>query len=205
MSDNAKLDSIRKLLQEFNALESAGAGKPGHPENSRRNDLLDELQDAAGLAGKMVMERDILRKAELLFAQRLAVASILFGFHSKRIVFKVQRKRGDCVNPVLVRSRDGGSGIYPVDHTTFSLTVQLHIVSQKRDAIVPQRNIRAWLGDDHHVIEHSDFVAGLNTHHRIVQVTICSPRSRARVLIRQDGDTAVGDGNNQQSIICKRN
>jgi hypothetical protein len=65
MSDQAKADLIRKLLQEFNALEAAGAGKVGHADNDRRNNVLDELQDAAGLAGKMVMERDILKKAEL--------------------------------------------------------------------------------------------------------------------------------------------
>jgi len=66
MIDNAKADVIRNLLAKFNALEAAGAGKVGHPDNDRRNQLLDELQDAAGLAGRMVMERDILRKAELL-------------------------------------------------------------------------------------------------------------------------------------------
>ncbi len=65
MIDKAKTDLIRDLLQKFNALETAGAGEAGHPDNDRRNELLDELQDAAGLAGRMVMERDILRKAEL--------------------------------------------------------------------------------------------------------------------------------------------
>jgi hypothetical protein len=65
MIDKAKAELIRDLLQKFNALQSAGAGKVGHPDNDRRNELLDELQDAAGLAGKMVMERDILQKAEL--------------------------------------------------------------------------------------------------------------------------------------------
>jgi len=62
------IDKVRlaELFKQFNALETAGAGKVGHPENDRRNELLDEMQDAAGLAGKMVMERDILRKAEQL-------------------------------------------------------------------------------------------------------------------------------------------
>jgi hypothetical protein len=69
MIDKAKADLIRDLLQKFNVLEAAGAGKVGHPDNDRRNQLLDELQDAAGLAGKMVMERDILRKAELALKQ----------------------------------------------------------------------------------------------------------------------------------------
>jgi len=66
MIDKVKADLIRDLLQKFNALEAAGAGKIGHPDNDRRNELLDELQDAAGLAGRMVMERDILRKAAML-------------------------------------------------------------------------------------------------------------------------------------------
>jgi len=57
---------LADLLARFNALEAAGAGKMGHPDHDKRNEILDEMQDAAGLAGKMVMERDILRKAELL-------------------------------------------------------------------------------------------------------------------------------------------
>ncbi len=62
------IDKVRlaELFKQFNSLETAGAGKVGHPENDRRNELLDEMQDAAGLAGRMVMERDILRKAEQL-------------------------------------------------------------------------------------------------------------------------------------------
>ncbi len=57
---------IARLLQQFATLEAAGAAKPSHAEHDRRNQVLDELQDAAGLAGRMVMERDIVRKAELL-------------------------------------------------------------------------------------------------------------------------------------------
>jgi hypothetical protein len=57
---------LAELFEKFKALQTAGAGKVGHPENDRRNELLDEMQDAAGLAGRMVMERDILRKAEQL-------------------------------------------------------------------------------------------------------------------------------------------
>ena len=44
----------------------SGAGKSTHADHDKRNQLLDELQDAAGLAGRMVMERDILRRAEQL-------------------------------------------------------------------------------------------------------------------------------------------
>ena len=59
-------DRLAALLAEFKKLEAAGAGRTGHADMDRRNNLLDEMQDVAGLAGKMVMERDILKKAELL-------------------------------------------------------------------------------------------------------------------------------------------
>ncbi len=55
---------LKSLFDRFNALEASGAGKPGHADHDKRNEILDEMQDAAGLAGRMVMERDILRKAE---------------------------------------------------------------------------------------------------------------------------------------------
>jgi hypothetical protein len=61
-----KTDQIRDLLQQFKTLESTGAGNSSHKDHDKRNELLDELQDAVGLAGKMVMERDIVKKAELL-------------------------------------------------------------------------------------------------------------------------------------------
>lgn len=60
------LSKLAGLLSQFKFLEAAGAGKPGHAEHDKRNELLDEMQDAAGLGGKMVMERDILRRAEQL-------------------------------------------------------------------------------------------------------------------------------------------
>ena len=63
MPDQTK---IAALLEQFIALETAGAAKPGHAQHDKRNEVLDELQDAAGLAGRMVMERDILRQAEKL-------------------------------------------------------------------------------------------------------------------------------------------
>ncbi len=66
MSKMADLTLVAKLLHEFNALETAGAGKSGHADHEKRNEVLDELQDAAGLAGRMVMDRDIVRKAEQL-------------------------------------------------------------------------------------------------------------------------------------------
>jgi hypothetical protein len=66
-NDNQK---VAGLLQEFRKLEAAGAGKADHAQHDKRNQLLDELQDAVGLGGKMVMEADILRRADKLLAGR---------------------------------------------------------------------------------------------------------------------------------------
>jgi hypothetical protein len=63
---NIDKELLKTLFERFKVLEAAGAGKPGHAEHDKRNETLDEMQDAAGLAGRMVMERDILRKAEQL-------------------------------------------------------------------------------------------------------------------------------------------
>lgn len=51
-------DRIANLVTQINALTPA--------DNDRRNELLDELQDAVGFAGRMVMDRDILKKADSL-------------------------------------------------------------------------------------------------------------------------------------------
>jgi hypothetical protein len=70
MTNNPKsgVDTIKlaALLAEFNKLDAAGAARVGHPDNDKRNQVLDEMQDVAGLAGRMVMERDILKKTEQL-------------------------------------------------------------------------------------------------------------------------------------------
>jgi hypothetical protein len=66
-NDNQK---IAALLTEFRKLEVAGAGKADHAQHERRNQLLDELQDAVGLGGKMVMEGDITRRADKILAGR---------------------------------------------------------------------------------------------------------------------------------------
>ncbi|CAN5620635.1 hypothetical protein BH10PLA1_BH10PLA1_18750 [soil metagenome] len=55
---------VAALAEEFKRLEAAGASKYGHRDRNRRNEVLDELQDAVGLNGKMVMERDILKRAQ---------------------------------------------------------------------------------------------------------------------------------------------
>jgi hypothetical protein len=67
---NHDIQKVAALLTEFRKLESAGAGKSDHPQHEKRNELLDELQDAVGLGGKMVMEGDITRKADKLLAGR---------------------------------------------------------------------------------------------------------------------------------------
>ena len=59
---------VTTLMAQFTAMEQAGAAKPGHPDHWRRTELMDELQDAVGLAGKMVTDRDILKKAERVLA-----------------------------------------------------------------------------------------------------------------------------------------
>jgi hypothetical protein len=66
-NDNQRVST---LLAEFRKLEAAGAGKADHAQHDKRNQLLDELQDAVGLGGKMVMEGDILRRADKLLAGR---------------------------------------------------------------------------------------------------------------------------------------
>ncbi len=63
---NDATEKVRVLLRQFQALEAAGAGKAAHADHDKRNQLLDELQDATGLAGRMVMEKDILRRAEAM-------------------------------------------------------------------------------------------------------------------------------------------
>ena len=54
------------LVEQIKALELAGAARPGHPDHWRRTELMDELQDAVGLSGKMVTDADILRRAARL-------------------------------------------------------------------------------------------------------------------------------------------
>jgi hypothetical protein len=66
--DPASLQSISTLLAAFVELENSGAARSDHPSHEKRNQLLDELQSAVGLEGRMVMERDILKRAEKLLA-----------------------------------------------------------------------------------------------------------------------------------------
>jgi hypothetical protein len=67
---NTERDRITALVTEFKSLEAAGAARIGHADHARRDQVLDELQDAVGLGGKMVMERDILRRAEQILGMK---------------------------------------------------------------------------------------------------------------------------------------
>jgi hypothetical protein len=64
----ADKSKITKLLTLFETLEASGAASNSHPDHERRNNALDELQDLVGMAGKMVMETDIVRRAKKLLA-----------------------------------------------------------------------------------------------------------------------------------------
>lgn len=54
---------IQNLMEEFRRLKA-----DPRADTARRDQVLDELQDLVGLAGKMVMENDIIRRAEKLLA-----------------------------------------------------------------------------------------------------------------------------------------
>jgi hypothetical protein len=68
-NDNSgeKLDPQRlaTLVEQFKRASSASAG-----DRSAKDQLLDQLQDAVGLSGKMVTESDIIRRAEKLIQGR---------------------------------------------------------------------------------------------------------------------------------------
>ena len=57
---------VAALMQQWFALEQSGAAAPGHPDHWRRTELLDELQDAVGLAGRRVTDAGILKRAARL-------------------------------------------------------------------------------------------------------------------------------------------
>jgi hypothetical protein len=67
-ADESTLKRVSALLLAFRELENSGAARNDHPSHEKRNQLLDELQDAVGLEGRMVMERDILKRADRLLA-----------------------------------------------------------------------------------------------------------------------------------------
>ncbi len=58
--------AVKSLLAQVAAVDQAIAASPGYVLRARRSEILDELQDAVGLNGKMVTERDILDRAAKL-------------------------------------------------------------------------------------------------------------------------------------------
>jgi hypothetical protein len=61
---------IAQLLALFESLEAKGAASNSHADHDKRNNTLDELQDLVGMAGKMVMDSDIVRRAKKILADR---------------------------------------------------------------------------------------------------------------------------------------
>ena len=62
---NVESQRLATLLEQYKRASSASAG-----ERSAKDQLLDELQDAVGLSGKMATESDIIRRAEKLIQRR---------------------------------------------------------------------------------------------------------------------------------------
>jgi hypothetical protein len=56
---------VAALMEQLRQLQAAGA----KADPAKRDQLLDELQDLVGLAGKMVMENDIVRRAKKLLGE----------------------------------------------------------------------------------------------------------------------------------------
>ena len=63
MDSSSKVDAKRvaALIEQFKRASAATTA-----ERMAKDQLLDELQDAVGLGGKMVTENDILRRGEKL-------------------------------------------------------------------------------------------------------------------------------------------
>ena len=62
---NSDVNQLAALLEKFKQASSATSA-----DRTARDELLDQLQDAAGLGGRMVTEADIVRRAEKLIAGR---------------------------------------------------------------------------------------------------------------------------------------
>ena len=62
---NIDANQLTNLLAQFKGASSATSA-----DRAARDELLDQLQDAAGLGGQMVTENDIVRRAEKLIQQR---------------------------------------------------------------------------------------------------------------------------------------
>ena len=63
-SGSGESEQLASLVQRFR--QASGSTTP---DRAARDQLLDELQEAVGLSGKMVTEADIIRRAERLLQQ----------------------------------------------------------------------------------------------------------------------------------------
>ena len=64
-SGNVDRQKVVTLMEKFQQLQAAGS----KADPAERDQVLDELQDAVGLAGKMVMENDIVRRAQRVLSE----------------------------------------------------------------------------------------------------------------------------------------
>jgi hypothetical protein len=62
---NVDRQRVRALMEQLQQLQAAGP----KADPAKRDQILDELQDLVGLAGKMVMENDIVRRAKKLLGE----------------------------------------------------------------------------------------------------------------------------------------
>jgi hypothetical protein len=65
MSNGVDRDNLAILLEKFRKAASTTTS-----DRAAKDQLLDELQDAVGLSGKMATEKDIVRRAEQLLQTR---------------------------------------------------------------------------------------------------------------------------------------
>ena len=63
--ENPDRNRIATLLDQFKRASSATAA-----DRAARDEVLDQLQDAVGLGGRMVTEQEIIRRAEKLIQGR---------------------------------------------------------------------------------------------------------------------------------------
>jgi hypothetical protein len=64
-SDGADANGVATLLEKFRQAAAVTTA-----DRTTKDQLLDELQDAVGLSGRMVTEKDIIRRAEQLLQRR---------------------------------------------------------------------------------------------------------------------------------------
>ena len=58
---NVDINRLKTLIEQYRRAPAATAA-----DRAQRDQMLDELQDAVGMSGKMATENDILRRADKL-------------------------------------------------------------------------------------------------------------------------------------------